>query len=69
MGKIIFPTPFIRVVCNVVRTDTGLSESFKVNVGFHQGAAHSIIINIIIKDVVNHSAVLLASYHMIMLWS
>ena len=26
---------FMRVACTVVRTDTGPSESFEVNVGFH----------------------------------
>ena len=38
--------------CTVVRTDAGLSESFEVKVGFHQGSVQSTLLFAAVMDVV-----------------
>ena len=43
--------------CTVVRTDAGLSESFKVNVGLHQGSVMNPLLFTAVIDVVSSDAV------------
>ena len=54
---------FIRTVmalyteaCTVVRTDAGLSESFEVKVGLHQGSVLSPLLFAAVMDVVSREA-------------
>ena len=42
--------------CNVVRTDAGLSESFEVNVGLHQGSVMNPLLFAAVMDVVSSEA-------------
>ena len=42
--------------CTVVRTDTGLSESFEVKVGLHQGSVLSPLLFAAVMDVVSSEA-------------
>ena len=39
--------------CTVVKTDAGLSESFEVNVGLHQGSVLSPMLFAAVMDVVS----------------
>ena len=39
--------------CTVVRTDAGLSESFEVKVGLHQGSVLSLLLFAAVMDVVS----------------
>ena len=39
--------------CTVIRTDAGLSESFEVKVGFHQGSVLSPVLFAAVMDVVS----------------
>ena len=43
-------------VCTVVRTDAGLSESFEVNVGLHQGSVLDPLLFAAVMDVVSSEA-------------
>ena len=42
--------------CTVVRTDAGLSESFEVNVGLHQGSVLSTLLFSVVMNVVSSEA-------------
>ena len=42
--------------CTVVRTDAGLSESFEVKVGMHQGSVLSPLLFAAVMDVVSSGA-------------
>ena len=42
--------------CTIVRTDAGLSESFKVKVGLHQGSVLSPLLFVAVMDVVSSEA-------------
>ena len=42
--------------CTVVRTDTGLSESFEVKVGLYQGSVLSPLLFVSVMDVVSSKA-------------
>ena len=40
------PPPFMQVDCTAVRTVSGPSESFEVNVGFHLGVCITVVMDI-----------------------
>ena len=42
--------------CTIVRTDAGLSESFKVKVGLHQGSVLSLLLFAAVMDVLSSEA-------------
>ena len=52
--------------CTVVRTDAGLSESFEVKVGFHQGSVLSPLFFADVMDVVSSEVICLQSCCMMM---
>ena len=52
LGRQVTITLYIEV-CTVVRTDPGLSESFEVKVGLHQGSILSPLLFAVVMDVVS----------------